>query len=219
MLGTQKKTSINMNYFSLSIHKSNQELTLFILIQKEVFSQFVLIASHSLSFFFLMYYLFVFWLHWALGAVSGLFRCTRSLKLQVGFLQLQRARATLSLSVGFSSWWFLWQRSTSYRLEGFSSCRAQMPCSMWNLSRPGVKPLHWQVDSQPLDHQENPLFFIIIFNAKKCSISAVISLLSSFLAVSPLDSVPFTQSYPALCSPMDCSMPGFPVYHQLQELA
>ena len=52
MLGTQEKTSINMNYFSLSIHKSNQELTLFILIQKEVLSQFVLIASHSLSLFF-----------------------------------------------------------------------------------------------------------------------------------------------------------------------
>ena len=27
------------------------------------------------------------------------------------------------------------------------------------------------------------------------------------------------QSCPALCDPMDCSMPGFPVYHQLPELA
>ena len=24
-----------------------------------------------------------------------------------------------------------------------------------------------------------------------------------------------TQSYPTLCNPMDCSTPGFPVYHQL----
>ena len=27
-----------------------------------------------------------------------------------------------------------------------------------------------------------------------------------------------TQSCPTLCDPMDCSMPGFPVHHQLQEL-
>ena len=27
------------------------------------------------------------------------------------------------------------------------------------------------------------------------------------------------QSCPALCNPMDCSMPGFPVHHQLLELA
>ena len=28
----------------------------------------------------------------------------------------------------------------------------------------------------------------------------------------------FTQSCPTLCDPMDCSMPGFPVHHQLPEL-
>ncbi|CAI9180389.1 unnamed protein product [Rangifer tarandus platyrhynchus] len=28
-----------------------------------------------------------------------------------------------------------------------------------------------------------------------------------------------TQSCPTLCNPMDCSMPGFPVLHQLLELA
>ena len=28
-----------------------------------------------------------------------------------------------------------------------------------------------------------------------------------------------TQSCPPLCDPMDCSMPGFPVHHQLPELA
>ena len=27
------------------------------------------------------------------------------------------------------------------------------------------------------------------------------------------------QSYPTVCDPMDCSMPGFPVHHQLPELA
>ena len=29
----------------------------------------------------------------------------------------------------------------------------------------------------------------------------------------------FTKSCPTLCDPMDCSMPGFPVHHQLTELA
>ena len=28
-----------------------------------------------------------------------------------------------------------------------------------------------------------------------------------------------TQSCPTLCNPMDCSMPGFPVHHQLPELS
>ena len=32
-------------------------------------------------------------------------------------------------------------------------------------------------------------------------------------------SVQFTQSCLTLCDPMDCSMPGFPVHHQLPELA
>ena len=29
----------------------------------------------------------------------------------------------------------------------------------------------------------------------------------------------FAQSCPNLCNPMDCSTPGFPVHHQLPELA
>ena len=32
-------------------------------------------------------------------------------------------------------------------------------------------------------------------------------------------SVQFSQSCPTVCDPMDCSMPGFPVHHQLTELA
>ena len=28
-----------------------------------------------------------------------------------------------------------------------------------------------------------------------------------------------TQSFPTLCGPMECSTPGFPVHHQLLELA
>ena len=39
--------------------------------------------------------------------------------------------------------------------------------------------------------------------------------------ISPVNTVKFSsvaQSYPTLCNPMDCSMPGFPVHHQLLEL-
>ena len=32
------------------------------------------------------------------------------------------------------------------------------------------------------------------------------------------NSVRFSQSCPTLCDPMDCSMPGFPVHHQLPKL-
>ena len=43
-----------------------------------------------------------------------------------------------------------------------------------------------------------------------------------FISTIFLDSVQFssvTQSCPTLCDPMDCSTPGFPVQHQLPELA
>ena len=38
-------------------------------------------------------------------------------------------------------------------------------------------------------------------------------------SVSIFQSSAVTQSCPALCDPMDCSTPGFPVRHQLPELA
>ena len=38
------------------------------------------------------------------------------------------------------------------------------------------------------------------------------------LACSPISVNLITQSYSILCNPMDCSMPGFPVTHQLSEL-
>ena len=40
--------------------------------------------------------------------------------------------------------------------------RAQLPRGMWNSSRPGLNPcsLHWQADSQPVDHQGNPESFL-----------------------------------------------------------
>ena len=47
-------------------------------------------------------------------------------------------------------------------------------------------------------------------------------LISSIFAISLFIVLQFssvTQSYMTLCNPMDCSMPGFPVHHQLPELA
>lgn len=40
--------------------------------------------------------------------------------------------------------------------------RAQLPRGMWNSPRPGLNPcsLHWQADSQPVDHQGNPESFL-----------------------------------------------------------
>ena len=45
---------------------------------------------------------------------------------------------------------------------------------------------------------------------------------STFLTFCPFSTVQFSlagQLCPTLCDPMDCSMPGFPVHHQLPELA
>ena len=46
------------------------------------------------------------------------------------------------------------------------------------------------------------------------AIVIIIAFINFFLQFS---SVP--QSYPTLCDPLDCSMPGFPVLHQFLELA
>ena len=37
--------------------------------------------------------------------------------------------------------------------------------------------------------------------------------------MSSVQFISVAQSCPTLCNPMDCSMPGFPVHHQLPELA
>ena len=40
-----------------------------------------------------------------------------------------------------------------------------------------------------------------------------------FLTIWAISSVQFSHSVVSLCSPMDCSMPGLPVHHQLLEIA
>ena len=53
---------------------------------------------------------------------------------------------------GFSCW-----KAWGLGCKSFHNCglRTQLPCSMWNLpwQELNLCPLHWQADSQPLDHQ------------------------------------------------------------------
>ena len=79
--------------------------------------------------------------------------------------------------------------------------------------------LHWQADSLPLSHQGSPhcpflidlsigLFYL---SSKWFCISWIIDPSVRFSSVA--------QSCLTLCTPVDCSMPGFPVHHQLLDLA
>ena len=64
--------------------------------------------------------------------------CAGSSLLCSGFLQLWRAGTTLWLWYMGFSWWLL-----LFRWVGFSSCGipVQLPCGMWHLPGPGVKPI------------------------------------------------------------------------------
>ena len=57
---------------------------------------------------------------------------------------------------------------------------------------------------------------LAIINSAAMNIGVHVSCLEQYLAHS-ISSV--TQSCPTLCNPLDCSTPGFPVHHQLLELA
>ena len=112
-----------------------------------------------------------FWLHWVFVA------------LREGFLQLQRVGTTLFSTTSqhndkracFSLWWLLLLQSMD-----FSSCSTQalgmqasvvvacgfscpLACGILPDQGSNLFPLHWQVDSLPLGHQESPsLFFFLI---------------------------------------------------------
>ena len=48
--------------------------------------------------------------------------------------------------------------------------------------------------------------------------SNVLILFTKFAMALSVQFSSVTQSCPTLCDPMDCSMPGFPVHHQLPDL-
>ena len=85
------------------------------------------------------------------------FGCAGSSMQHAGFLQLWCA--------GFSLQWLLLLQSMGSREHGLSSCSAtgltaprQVRSSQ---TRDQTRLLHWQTDSQPLDHQGSPGSFII----------------------------------------------------------
>ena len=79
---------------------------------------------------YLFIYLFI-WLHWVFVAACGLSLVAAS----GGYSSLW--------CVGLSLWWFLLLRSMGSRHMGFSSCgpRSQLLHGMWDLPRPGIKPV------------------------------------------------------------------------------
>ena len=104
--------------------------------------------------------------------------------------------------------WILYQLS---HREAQEYQRGQPVPSLGDLPDPGIKPASptLQVDSLPTELSGKPLM-----SQKKKTIPGGFSKLYGRSV--QLSSV--TQSCLTLCNPMDCSMPGFPVHHQLSEL-
>ena len=93
----------------------------------------------------------------------------------MGFLYLWRLGATLHLwCVGFSLQWLLLLQTSGSRARGLSSCGSRalehrlsscgtrpyscsMACGIFPEQESSPWPLHWQADSQPLDHQGSPI--------------------------------------------------------------
>ena len=74
------------------------------------------------------------------------------------------------VSGGYSLQWLLFLRSTGSRHVGFISCgtRAYFPLRMWNLPRPGIKPIFPALAGKflstvPPGKSRNFFFFVTIF--------------------------------------------------------
>ena len=92
-----------------------------------------------------------------------IFGCFRSSSLLRTFIVAHEAFSSCWASAShcghFSCrWWVLGH-------PGFSSCGAGpwFPCGTWYLPQPGIEPvfLHWQGESQPLNHQGSPCISIL----------------------------------------------------------
>ena len=73
---------------------------------------------------------------------------------------------------------------------------------MWDLPRSGTEPvpLHWQVDSEPLDHQGSPSLYLLSRICPSCAGMAIFA--AAAAAAKSL------QSCLTLCDPIDGSPPG-----------
>ena len=82
-----------------------------------------------------------------------------------------------------------------------------------DLPDPGIelKSPAVQADSLPLSHQGSPIPWINKISWNQCWGNKDLKDIYQFCSVAQL--------CPAICDPMDCSTPGFPVHHQLLELA
>ena len=80
-----------------------------------------------------------------------------------------------------------------------------------------AEPMHNMGESQSFGKSKkmclafNQINFLVGHLLKGKTIQILVSVSTQFSSVA--------QSCPTLCNPMDCSTPGFPVHHQLSELA
>lgn len=93
-------------------------------------------------FCFNMYLLF--WASWVSIAVCGL-----SAAVANGGYALAVCRLLIT------GCFLLWPTGSKVRLISLGTW-TPTPHSMWNLPRPDPRPLHWVMDSEPLDHQGSP---------------------------------------------------------------
>ena len=128
-----------------------------------------------------------------------IFGCTGFWFLCTGFLQLQQARATLSLwCMSFSLQWFLLLQSTSSRCRGFSSCNMQAQ----QLRLEGCRAM-----TQQLRHRG-----LVAPRHEKSSQTGY----RTHVPWVGCCCCPVTQSCPALCDLVDCSPSGSFVHGLLQ---
>ena len=112
--------------------------------------------------------------------------------------------------------------SSSSKVSGQCENPRHVPYALKKqLSKFSTKAWQRKLNSHEGENERQPEGVIaskkFVFYLKITCVSCIL-LHNSFLFV--LISVQFssvTQSCPALCSPMDCSMPGLPVHHQLPE--
>lgn len=114
--------------------------------------------------FLLLVFFFGFFLFFKIILFSYLLLAVLGLRCCVGFASaaVSRGRSPAVLR-RLPLQWLLWFRNTDARptvVAGFTSrsSQASLPAGVWDLSRPGTPcPLHWLVDSQPLDCQRSPV--------------------------------------------------------------
>ena len=112
-------------------------------------------APWSNTFFSYFFFFFNFWLCWVFVAAHRFSLVAAS----GGYSSLQ--------CIDFSLWCLLFLQSTGSRAHGLSGCSSGLNCSMvcgiFLDQGSNLCPLHWQADSQPLNHQGSPLFQFLKF--------------------------------------------------------